>query len=110
MRAIGNVEILNHCTAEEFLYLINSASHIICRSGYSSVMDMIVTCKNAILIPTPGQPEQEYLAIHLNGKYGFTCMSQNDFASANIEEITNCRSEALFYDKEALKKVLDLHL
>jgi uncharacterized protein (TIGR00661 family) len=110
MRAIGNVEFLNHCTDEEFLYLINSASHIICRSGYSSVMDMIVTCKNAILIPTPGQPEQEYLAIHLNGKYGFTCMSQNDFASANIEEITNCRSEALFYDKEALKKVLDLHL
>ncbi len=110
IQAIGNVDFINHCTDEEFLSLIDSASQIICRSGYSSVMDMIVTSKNAIMIPTPGQPEQEYLALHLNGKYGFTCMSQNDFVDVNIEKITNCKREDLFYDKEALKKILDLHL
>jgi hypothetical protein len=37
-------------------------------------------------------------------------MSQNDFVDVNIEKITNCKREDLFYDKEALKKILDLHL
>ncbi len=35
---------------------------IICRSGYSSIMDLYALKKKALLIPTPGQREQEYLA------------------------------------------------
>jgi UDP:flavonoid glycosyltransferase YjiC (YdhE family) len=35
---------------------------VICRSGYSSIMDLHVLNKHAILIPTPGQSEQLYLA------------------------------------------------
>lgn len=42
--------------------LINRAACIICRSGFSSIMDLIKLNKKAILIATPGQTEQEYLA------------------------------------------------
>ncbi|PSL22477.1 glycosyl transferase family 28 [Dyadobacter jiangsuensis] len=38
---------------------------VICRSGYSTLMDLAVFEKKALLIPTPGQSEQEYLAGHL---------------------------------------------
>ncbi len=34
---------------------------VICRSGYSTLMDLAVLQKKALLVPTPGQTEQEYL-------------------------------------------------
>lgn len=41
---------------------IASAETIISRNGYSTLMDLQFLKKKAILIPTPGQLEQEYLA------------------------------------------------
>lgn len=41
---------------------ITKAEYIICRSGYSSLMDLAQFEKKLILVPTPGQTEQEYLA------------------------------------------------
>ncbi|MBW7912640.1 MAG: glycosyl transferase family 28 [Taibaiella sp.] len=40
---------------------ISGADMVICRSGYSTLMDLVKLNKKAILIPTPGQTEQEYL-------------------------------------------------
>lgn len=40
---------------------ISGAHMVICRSGYSTLMDLVKLDKKAILIPTPGQTEQEYL-------------------------------------------------
>ena len=47
---------------QELNDVMQHASIIICRSGYSTVMDLVKLGKKAILIPTPGQTEQEYLA------------------------------------------------
>ena len=47
---------------------------VICRSGYSTVMEILYLQKKTILIPTPGQTEQEYLAqklMHQNWAYSF---------------------------------------
>ncbi|MBM3432829.1 MAG: glycosyl transferase family 28 [Bacteroidetes bacterium] len=55
---------------------IEEASHLIARCGYSTVMDLEVLRKKAILIPTPGQPEQEYLATWLNEKNLQRCVDQ----------------------------------
>jgi len=41
---------------------IASAETLISRNGYSTLMDLQFLDKNAVLIPTPGQLEQEYLA------------------------------------------------
>ncbi len=43
--------------------LIAQADRVVCRSGYSTLMDLhLLRKKNLVLIPTPGQTEQEYLA------------------------------------------------
>lgn len=52
---------------KELFALINDSEIIISRSGYSTLMDLEILQKKAILIPTPGQPEQEYLGkLHHN--------------------------------------------
>jgi hypothetical protein len=42
--------------------------------------------KTALLIPTPGQTEQEYLAKKLNEQKWFSASSQNDLNAAVITE------------------------
>ncbi len=73
------IDIINHLNTDEFYQLIKDASLIICRSGYSSIMDIATLGKKAILIPTPGQTEQEYLASHLKAKKIFYSASQKEF-------------------------------
>lgn len=57
-----NLTVFNHLNSQEFLKYIISSKIIISRSGYSTLMDLAVLNKKAVLIPTPGQTEQEYLA------------------------------------------------
>ena len=56
---------------------IEEADWIIARSGYSTLMDLHALNKKSILIPTPGQPEQEYLANWLTGKKQWYCINQS---------------------------------
>jgi uncharacterized protein (TIGR00661 family) len=71
----GNIEIHNHAPTAVFEKLLSNAGMVICRSGYSSIMDLVLTGKKAILIPTPGQTEQEYLADHLRDNEIFFSVS-----------------------------------
>jgi spore coat polysaccharide biosynthesis predicted glycosyltransferase SpsG len=57
-----NIKIYSHQTSNDLNKLMLEADFIISRSGYSTIMDLVVLQKNALLIPTPGQSEQEYLA------------------------------------------------
>ncbi|MBN2681388.1 MAG: hypothetical protein JXR58_02660, partial [Bacteroidales bacterium] len=75
----GNIHFFNHVSDEDFLKLVNKSSNIIARAGYSTIMDLIALRRNAILIPTPGQTEQEYFAKTLE--------SLNYFVFVNQEEI-----------------------
>lgn len=74
------IEIQNHLPAMEMNSAILQAGLIICRSGYTTVMDMVRLQKKAILVPTPGQPEQEYLADYLYKKKLFLCVPQETFS------------------------------
>ncbi len=58
--------------------LIKNAKVIIARAGYSTIMDLNAFGRGAILVPTPHQPEQEYLATWLDGKRGFVRAEQNE--------------------------------
>ncbi len=61
--SIGNVDMVSHLETHEMQAYILDTPSIICRSGYSSLMDLKTLNKKASeLIPTPGQPEQAYLA------------------------------------------------
>ena len=61
----GNITIVPYLGDEELAGVLHGARHIIARSGYSTIMDLeaLGELKKAELIPTPGQSEQEYLAI-----------------------------------------------
>ena len=62
----------NHLETRLFTQLINTTPYIISRSGYTSIMDFWFTGRKAILVPTPGQTEQEYLAAYHNAKNHFS--------------------------------------
>lgn len=81
---------MNHATAEELLQLILEAEFIICRSGYTSVMDLSALGRTALLIPTPGQTEQEYLADYLTAKGRFISCRENSFdLQKEVERLRN---------------------
>ena len=65
---VGKVKVYNFMNTQELEEHILKADEIICRSGYSSIMDLYTLgkLKNATLIPTPGQSEQEYLAEYIS--------------------------------------------
>lgn len=85
----AHLVIKNHLTAAELGQALNSSSLVICRSGYTSVMDLIGLAKKAVLIPTPGQTEQEYLAKHLEKNAYFPFISQPTFTIENALKKSN---------------------
>jgi UDP:flavonoid glycosyltransferase YjiC (YdhE family) len=56
------LRLLPSLYGEELATTLAAARLVICRSGYSTLMDLRALDKPAILIPTPGQTEQGYLA------------------------------------------------
>jgi hypothetical protein len=52
----------NHLSAADLREKILASRTVLCRSGYSTIMDLALLNAKAIFVPTPGQTEQEYLA------------------------------------------------
>jgi hypothetical protein len=73
----GNVLMLSHAPATQLSALVNGAGWIVCRSGYSTLMDLAQLGRTAMLVPTPGQPEQEYLAGHMEAMGWFLRVRQD---------------------------------
>lgn len=74
-----NIVVHNHLQASELNLLIQQSDMIVARCGYSTVMDLVSLQKNAVLVPTPGQGEQEYLAGYLFEKKLFYTTPQAGF-------------------------------
>ena len=110
IKSKNNIDFLNHCNDNEFFHYISNAKIIICRSGYSSIMDMLVFNKNVIIVPTPGQPEQEYLAKRLNKKYNFVSLQQEDFKNIFLSQINFNSKKCFENDTNKLNEFLNLHL
>jgi UDP-N-acetylglucosamine transferase subunit ALG13 len=87
-------KVFDHLPADALNTLICEADTVIARSGYSTIMDLVKVQQKAILIPTPGQTEQEYLAAYVLKKNMFTSMSQSEFSLDKvIETIRECEPE-----------------
>lgn len=99
----NQITIFPHLETEKLYRLIQSAKFIISRPGYSTVMDLAVSGKKAIFIPTPGQTEQEYLAHYYLKKKWFFSMSQKRFDLIHaIQESEFYSGIKLNYDGSAL--------
>jgi UDP:flavonoid glycosyltransferase YjiC (YdhE family) len=87
LKQSGNCRIIPYASTGEKEYLMNRAKFIICRSGYTSIMEIAELGKNkALFIPTPGQTEQEYLSWYYEKKGWFH--SQNQYRLNLSEDIS----------------------
>lgn len=97
--AADNVTIKNHLGSKELEKAFNECEYIISRSGYTTVMDICKLKKKSILIPTPSQTEQEYLAAHLQKQNWcvsvlqrnfslFGCLAQAEHFKYNLPDLT----------------------
>lgn len=77
------VRLVSHLKADEMEQAIQQSQLVVCRAGYSGIMDLVALKKNALLIPTPGQTEQEYLAKYLQQKGVFYSVAQDEL---NLEK------------------------
>jgi UDP-N-acetylglucosamine:LPS N-acetylglucosamine transferase len=101
------VEIKNHLSAKQLNDAILQSDTIISRCGYTTVMDFVKLHKKAILIPTPGQTEQEYLAKYLKEKKMFYTVSQKDFVLQNaIQDFQTFPFTTIDHNMEQYKNVI----
>lgn len=75
----AHVSCRNHVVASELNAMIEASSLVIARSGYSTIMDLAKLGAKAVLIPTPGQTEQEYLAEQLMKRKIAFCTDLHNF-------------------------------
>ena len=75
---VSGIDVCNFMLSDELNETLLKAERIVSRSGYSSVMDMDKLGARALFVPTPGQNEQEYLALYLSkqGRYPYVEQSQ----------------------------------
>ncbi|MFH1119436.1 MAG: glycosyltransferase [Bacteroidota bacterium] len=73
-----NLDTANHLTSDQLYDILMTKPVVISRAGYSTLMDIAFTGNKAILIATPGQTEQEYLASSLREKGRYYSSRQDD--------------------------------
>lgn len=83
----NHITFYNYMDSDALEIAIQESEHIICRSGYSSIMDLAFLGAKAFLIPTPGQFEQEYLAKKLKKEGSVPSCKQERFTVDKLEKI-----------------------
>jgi len=84
-----NLVTYNYVLTEQLQELINTSDLIICRSGYSSILDLAKLEKKAFFIPTPNQSEQEYLARNLETQQIAPYVKQEKFRLEQLKTVKN---------------------
>ena len=82
-----NILFYNFMQSKELEEAFNQSNLILCRSGYTTVMDLVKLEKKAFFIPTPGQFEQEYLAKKYDQEGLIPYCKQNKFTLNYLEKI-----------------------
>jgi UDP-N-acetylglucosamine:LPS N-acetylglucosamine transferase len=95
--------------------MIESSDSIITRSGYTTIMELVSLNRTALIIPTPGQTEQEYLADYLSEKGLFYTVSQGEIKTGITlrpgKTVWQCdiNRQSSILLTEALNELLDKH-
>lgn len=84
---INHITFYNFMTTDQLEIAFNESEKVLCRSGYTTVMDLAKLGKKAFFIPTPGQYEQEYLAKKLKKDGLVPYAKQENFTIGNLLEI-----------------------
>jgi uncharacterized protein (TIGR00661 family) len=84
---IDQVTFYNFMTSGQLEQTFNESELVLCRSGYTTVMDLAKLGKKAFFIPTPGQFEQEYLAKKYKKDGLVPYAKQEKFVIENLYEV-----------------------
>jgi hypothetical protein len=110
-----NITFCSHLPSQDIKDIIESSENIITRSGYTTIMELVSLGRSALIIPTPGQTEQEYLAEYLSEKNWFETTSQKDIksnlSSANVQQmpVELINEQSLILSEAVLKEILEDH-
>jgi uncharacterized protein (TIGR00661 family) len=103
-----NVEAVSFLASEELNEAILASKIFIGRSGYSTIMDLAKLGIPALLVPTPGQTEQEYLAEKFRRQGVFLMQKQGaldlEQAMAELPGFSGLRGD--FFDEKLLEKAV----
>jgi uncharacterized protein (TIGR00661 family) len=88
-----SITFKNHLSALEMEDAFTKSEYVISRTGYTTVLDICKLRTKAILVPTPGQTEQEYLAKHLKQQGWCLTFRQDNF---NLKEALQKASTSPF--------------
>jgi hypothetical protein len=111
----NNITFYDHLPESRMRKILEESTNIITRSGYTTVMELVSLNCTALIIPTPGQTEQEYLAEYLSGKGWFSTVSQNainkdlHFPARKILNYADLRTESDILLTKALTELLDIN-
>jgi UDP-N-acetylglucosamine:LPS N-acetylglucosamine transferase len=72
-----NLKVYTHLPRHDMEMLFNKATLIVTRPGYSTLMELVELGQKALLVPTPGQTEQEYLAAYMLERKWFYSVRQD---------------------------------
>ena len=78
-----NLTIIDFADSKTLFQYISQSEVIVSRAGYSSLMDWVCLQKQSVIIPTPGQTEQEYLALYHTKKGLFTSIKHGQLKNLN---------------------------
>ena len=105
-----NVKVVHHLETDALGKAIQSANLVICRSGYTTLMELMPLKKKMMLIPTPGQTEQEYLAAIFMQRKWAMAVEQNRFALSTVlaeaEQFEFKQHEVQLFDSNSLTDLL----
>ena len=105
---LPGVTVHDFVSTPELNELLGNARLVIARSGYTTVMDLLRLKKKSILIPTPGQPEQEYLAHHLLQQQWMISFQQKNFSLREaLRQAENYPFKTIDWDFELYKSVVE---
>ncbi len=82
---LSNIRYHNILGSKELKEIISQSKVAIARSGYSTIMDLSLLKKKAILIPTPNQPEQQYLATIHNSNHSYVSIREEDLSVEKLK-------------------------
>lgn len=83
--------IRSHLDSPALQKIIMGVDIVISRPGYSTIMDLALSGKKVIFIPTPGQTEQEYLAdYHASKNRCLSIKQKNMELSSAFKKLKQC--------------------
>ncbi len=108
INTIGRLSEVDFLETKELNLAMEQSEIVVCRSGYSTIMDLAKLGKSAILVPTPGQTEQVYLAKTLFKKGVCYFKDQSDFKLTKAIAKTQLYSgfKAMNFENEILEEVI----